>query len=249
MYRPLSGKKAKKTHELDRRHVKRRQSSYADIAKYLVYAPEAKALRTFEPEGQILPLGIRGEGLFRLLKSILAQKDDTRAKQIKESLRVIDWFSDFSLPDNLMSTEYSLQIRDRYLADDLAVFDQRSANEGFLYLLFYFTLFCAEETPKFFAIDNIDDSLNPRLSAETIKNLAQLAKQHDKQFLATTHQPGLLDGINLLDPDQILYVVYRDIKGRTSVKRVKPPRASAREPVRLSEAFIRGYLGGLPNNF
>ena len=47
-----------------------------------------------------------------------------------------------------MFTERRIKIKDRYLEDGLQYFDQRSANEGFLYLLFYLTLFISDETPK-----------------------------------------------------------------------------------------------------
>ena len=63
-------------------------------------------------------------------------------------------------------TERRIKIKDRYLANGLQYFDQRSANEGFLYLLFYLTLFVSDLTPHFFAIDNIDNALNPKLGSE-----------------------------------------------------------------------------------
>ena len=37
---------------------------------FLIYSPENTALRTFEKEGQIQPLGINGEGLLKLLKVV-----------------------------------------------------------------------------------------------------------------------------------------------------------------------------------
>ncbi|MEG4862342.1 AAA family ATPase [Tychonema sp. LEGE 06208] len=58
-----------------------------------------------------------------------------------------------------------------------------------MFLLFYFTLFVSDITPKFFAIDNIDASLNPRLCRRLMQELVQLAKKHDKQVIITT--PGL----------------------------------------------------------
>ncbi|MEE3718005.1 AAA family ATPase [Tumidithrix elongata RA019] len=38
------------------------------IRNFLIYSPENSSLRIFEKEGQIQPLGINGEGLFKLLK-------------------------------------------------------------------------------------------------------------------------------------------------------------------------------------
>jgi len=132
----------------------------------------------------------------------------------------------------------------------LEYFDQRSANEGFLYLLFYFTLFISPYTPNFFAIDNIDNALNPKLGAELIRQLTTIAKENGKQAILTTHNPAILDGLDLTDDDQRLFTIYRNADGHTVAKRVKPPKkVKGVETIRLSEAYIRGYLGGIPKNF
>ncbi len=222
------------------------------LADFLVYSPENTSLRSFELEGQILPLGIKGEGLFKLLKSLSA--DAARMGELTENLRLIDWFDDFRVASDLAPFERTLQIKDRYLGasggEALAYFDQRSANEGFLFLLFYFALFVSENTPAFFAIDNVDASLNPRLCTELMRRLSVLAAKHGKQVIVTTHNPAILDGLNLHDEDQRLYVVYRNSKGHTRARRVRPPKPLGGEsPVKLSEAFLRGLLGGLPQNF
>jgi predicted ATPase len=216
---------------------------------FLVYAPENSALRTFQSEGQILPLGIRGEGLFAHLKGLNSETHIKRLEKIKETLTLIDWFESFEIPDNLSPGERSIRIRDRYLPDCTS-FDQRSANEGFLFLLFYITLFISPETPAFFSIDNVDTSLNPKLCIALLQQLVTLAKKYDKQVILTTHNPALLDGLDLHDEEQRLLVVDRNKVGHTRVHRVDPPKPSAGQaPVALSEAFMRGYIGGLPKNF
>jgi AAA15 family ATPase/GTPase len=151
-----------------------------------------------------------------------------------------------------MFTERRAKIGDSFLKEGLKHFDQRSANEGFLFLLFYMTLFISDYTPKFFAIENIDTAMNPKLSKKLIKILGKLAKDNDKQVILTTHNPAILDGMNLTNPDldQRLFVVYRDIEGATSARRVLPKTLeNGATPVPLSEQFLRGYLGGLPDNF
>jgi predicted ATPase len=146
-------------------------------------------------------------------------------------------------------TEKRIQIKDSYLQRDLKYFDQRSANEGFLYLLFYFTLFISDETPAFFAIDNIDNAVNPRLGRFLIKKLAVLAKEHHKQVILTTHNPAILDGLNLHDPTQCLFVVKRRDNGATKIEKIKLKPAVKDKDLKLSELWMRGYLGGLPNHF
>lgn len=220
------------------------------LAEFLIYSPENSALRTFQAEGQILPLGIRGEGLFALLKTLNNSPEGRAALAlIARELELIDWFRAIDLSGDLAPGERTLRIGDRYLAESL-LFDQRSANEGFLFLLFYFALCISPGTPRFFAIDNVDASLNPKLCEELTRRLVRLAKEHDKQIILTTHNPAVLDGLDLGDDEQRLLVVNRNRKGHTKVRRIeKPTVAEGATPVRLSEAFLRGYLGGLPKNF
>ena len=223
--------------------------SKSPFKEFLIYAPENTFLRKFEDESQIDPLGIKGEGLFNLL-SKMSQETPEQFQEIIENLELIDWFKGFEIPKDLVFTERRIRIKDRFLEEGLQYFDQRSSNEGFLFLMFYFALFISKYTPKFFAIDNIDASLNPKLCAELMKILTQLAKKHDKQVIFTTHNPSILDGLNLNDDEVRLLVVQRNIDGHTKVKRVlKKEMPEGVEPVRLSEQFLRGYIGGLPKNF
>lgn len=77
-----------------------------------------------------------------------------------------------------------------------------------------------------------------------------LAKKHDKQVILTTHNPAILDGLDLHDDEQRLFVVSRNQHGHTRARRVSPPRPVNGElPMKLSEAFLGGYIGGLPKNF
>ncbi|MDX2305105.1 MAG: AAA family ATPase [Microscillaceae bacterium] len=224
-------------------------AQYFGIDKFLIYSPENSILRRFEDETQIEPLGIQGEGLFKLITIIAREKPEQFAK-IKAALKLIDWFQDFDIPRDLVFTEKRLQIKDRYLDPDLQYFSQRSANEGFLFLLFYITLFVSDYTPTFFAIDNIDNALNPKLCQKLTSVLARLAKEHNKQVIVTTHNPAILDGLDLNDEEQRLFVVRRNADGHTKLKRIRPiPTPEGKNPIRLSEAFLNGFIGGLPKNF
>lgn len=221
-----------------------------ELKAFLVFSPENSSLRIFNQEGQIQPLGIKGEGLFKLLTVLNLPDNQARLEEIKEKMQLIDWFEDLQIPHNLYEGERVIKIKDRYLPSDLDYFNQNSSNEGFLFLLFYFSLLIGDHTPKFFAVDNIDVSLNPRLGRRLIKELVELAKKYDKQVILTTHNPAILDGLNLEDDEQRLFVIYRNKLGHTKVRRIFPPKPlEGQEPVRLSEAFLRGYIGGLPKNF
>ena len=218
------------------------------LKDYLIFAPENSVLRRFDDEGAIRPLGTKGEGLLKHLQFLASNPEF--AKDLKHHLQLLGWFSDLELPTEADEMRGRLRIRDRWLSEDAPVFDQRSANEGFLYLLFYFTLMMSKHTPKFFAIDNIDNALNPKLCAELMRQLAVLAAKHGKQVICTTHNPAILDGLNLNDDMQRLYVVRRDSEGHTVVNRVNAPLPRHYvKSIRLSTAFMEGMLGGLPDHF
>lgn len=213
---------------------------------FLIYCPENSALRNFYQEGQIQPLGIKGEGLFRLL-TVFAEQGEP-LQELKENLQLIDWFDDFEVKGNMFG-ERSILIRDRFLDDELAYFSQRSANEGFLYLMFYFALFISPDTPKFFAVDNIENALNPKLCRKLIPLLFKLAEKHDKQVIFTTHNPAILDGLDLKNDQQRLFVARRNKLGHTKINRVEYKAALNGHAMKLSEAFMEGHLGGIPTHF
>jgi AAA15 family ATPase/GTPase len=219
-------------------YLKRLKNNFQELFNFLIYSPESVSLRTFEKEGQIQPLGINGEGLLKLLTVLNSSEDSKKIEVIKEKLELIDWFRGFDLIQNPLENRGSIKIRDKYLDKNLEYFDQKSSNEGFLFLLFYFSLFISDNTPNFFAIDNIDASLNPKLCSQLVKELVGLSKQYDKQSIFTTHNPATLDGLNLDDDEQRLFVVSRNKLGHTTLKRIfKPKTIEGQEPVKLSEAF------------
>ncbi len=217
------------------------------LKSFVVYSPENSTLRTFAEEGQVQPLGTKGEGLLKLLR-VLSNTPE-KIDEIKKRLELIDWFDDFKIHQD-SDIERTIQIKDRYLDKELPYFNQRSSNEGFLFLMFYFALFVSDDTPKFFAIDNIENALNPKLCTRLIQELVGLAKDNNKQVIFTTHNPAVLDGLDLSDDEQRLFTIYRNIYGHTKAERIFSPQPlEDQEPVLLSEAFMNGYIGGLPDNF
>ena len=224
-------------------------SKFDCLSDFFIFSPENSSLRIFEKEGQIQPLGVNGEGLLKFLSVLIDSKDEA-LDQIKSALHLLDWFDDFDISKNDDGNFKQMEIVDRFIRVDKKYFDQKCANEGFLYITFYCALFTSKITPKFFAVDNIDASLNPKLCADLMVKLVELAKANDKQILLTTHNPAILDGLNLDDEEQRLFAVERDIDGQTTIERVnKRYSALGEDPERLSEAFLRGMLGGLPRRF
>lgn len=218
-----------------------------DINPFLIYSLEESKLRQADNSNRTYPLGRHGEGLFAYLKELSQRPDsNTIFEEIKEHLKILDWFDDLEVPTGQLSMEFNLKLKDSYLTDTLNTFDQRSTNEGFLYLLFYLTLIISDETPRFFAIENIDTAFNPKLCREVTRRLIELARKHNKQIIATTHNPAVLDGINLYEDDVHLLVVRRTIDGYTKTNRVT---LKGEMTMPLSDAWQKGFIGGLPDNF
>lgn len=221
--------------------------SCEDLLRFTIYSLEETVLRKADNDSRLYPLGRHGEGLFAYLKNLATREDGTAILQeIIENLEVLDWFDGMEIPETQLSSEFNIQLRDRYIDEAISFFDQRSTNEGFLYLLFYLTLIISDETPTFFAIENIDASFNPKLCREVIERLTLLAKKHGKQIIATTHNPSVLDGLDIMNEDHELLVVRRNIDGYTKVNNVE---TKGMLNMTLSEAWLKGFIGGLPDNF
>ena len=224
------------------------KSENAKDSNFIIFSPELSSLRNFSTESQIEPLGINGEGLFKLLK-IMQTHEEESFKEVCQTLEMFQWVEKIVVDDTSYN-EQKVKIVDRFMGREI---DHRSANEGFLFVLFYAVLFSSKYTPDFFAIDNIDASLNPKLCRVLIKKLIEIAKKNNKQVFVTTHNPAILDGLNLNDDSERLFKVERNDDGATQLKRIgvddlpKPKRNG--QVLRLSEAFMRGLLGGLPTNF
>ncbi|MBD1231171.1 hypothetical protein IDM33_18915 [Acinetobacter seifertii] len=98
---------------------------------------------------------MNGEGLFKQIQRIKAERDlearnNTVYKDsfsdIIDSASKFDWVESIDISDSTNPLDHKIRITDQYLVQEL---DQRSANEGFLFVLFYVTLFCSKKHPKY----------------------------------------------------------------------------------------------------
>lgn len=218
-----------------------------DLSSFVIFSPEESVLRKFDKESGVYPLGKDGSGLLRYLKELSLQENSSKIlSEVIENLYLLDWFDDLKIPENQLSNDYTILLKDRFIEDTIEYIDQRSTNEGFLFLLFYILLFVSQDTPKFFAIDNIEKSFNPKLCTKIIRNLVLLAEKYDKQIIITTHSPYVLDGLDLSNNDQRLFVARRNMDGHTIINRIDYDKE---RKMRLSEVWMKGIIGGLPDNF
>lgn len=225
-----------------------------ELSQYLIYTLNTAALRGLSNESLAEPVGINGENLDVLISTF----DNEQMAELKENAQFIDWLDDVLIDNNdeLKFQGYKpgrgkslLYFKDKYMMLKNNIFSAENANEGILHLLFYLTLFISKRTPNFFGIDNIETALNPKLCRTLVKTLSKIAIENDKQALITTHNPAVLDGLNLNDDQQRLFVVKRNDEGHTTVERVTVKPTSNGESLKLSEMWMRGYLGAIPNNF
>ena len=232
-------------------NISRAKINSLNLKNYIIYSPENFFIRNYNlnESSYLEPIGFRGEGLLKLLKIIAVEKKEQFDK-IVENLQLFDWFESIELSNNTLLNETEFFLKDRYLDEGLKSFSMSNSNEGFYFVLFYLTLFISDYTPKFFAIDNIDTSLNPKLCTKLISVLFELALKYDKQVIFTTHSPAILDGLDLNNSEQRLYAISRNKLGNTKATRIqKKQPLEGIESLRLSEQYLRGSIGALPKNF
>lgn len=225
------------------------------LSDYAIYDVSTSTLRGISSvESRKTPLGINGEGLDLLISS-LSQEDKKYLNNCKVYFNWLEGIIADKKEDPKLKrlkpgrSTSNLYFADKYMDMDNNVFSAENSNEGILHVLFYLTLFLSDKTPKAFAIDNIETALNPRLCRVLIKELSQLASKKGKQVLITTHNPAILDGLNLLDEEQRLFEVSRNSKGHTRAERIQFKSNLEDKPFRLSEMWVKGLLGAIPINF
>ena len=228
----------------------RRRALALELGGYVIYNLNAPALRGIQLISRREPLGINGENLDVLISSF----DTSTLEELLTRARLVSWFDSFfvdsddtlKLKGHKLGRSVSvLYFRDRYMRRNNDISSAENANEGVLHVLFYLALFLSNKTPKVFAIDNVEAALNPRLCRKLVTDMAGLARKHDKQALVTTHNPAALDGLNLHDDEQRLFVVHRNDEGHTVTKRIKLKPKTSEGKMPLSELWMRGHLGGM----
>jgi predicted ATPase len=124
------------------------------------------------------------------------------------------------------------------------------ASEGALYVLFALVVLNHPRAPRTFAVENIDHALHPRLARKLVEVMAAQAKENDRQVLLTTHNPLVLDALDLRDDEVRLFTVDRDRHGHTIIRRLPFTNAlnkAQSSGLTLSQMWTRGLIGGVPN--
>ena len=261
--------------------------SLSEFSRFAIYTPQTDFLRGRQA-GRINtpPIGLHGEGLPGAVKSFLSHLsrllrnarrptatylDKVEADIIKRSIDLVwlpGWAEKVKV-DRLDTLLTSRDLIDRasemvFFIDKfmhakrntLSVYD---SSEGTLFLLFAAILLAHQDAPRIFALDNVDNSLNPRLTRELVEQVIRVctmtAKDKTvigaKQVFLTSHNPTSLDAFDLFDDQQRVFVVRRNEKGHTGAYRLKPSPDINREDWtiarggrNLSQLWLDGEITG-----
>lgn len=232
------------------------------IAKYFsnygIFQPNTVTLRGTAPDpNQMTPIGLNGGRLAEALKDIISVKDSDLqfgSLYMDDVLEMIDWASDIfidvpkktSINSNIPTTRQVIEFSDRFMKET-ARFTAYDASEGALYVLFMLCLAMHPHSPSIFAVDSFDHALNPRLAKKMMQVFCEQIIEHDKHVFLTTHNPLVLDGLNIFNDNIRLFAVERDKYGYAQIKRIMVSQELMNEGQPLSRLWINGRLGGVPD--
>lgn len=230
------------------------------LQNFAIYSPNTPTLRAMVSDPQSRnPVGLAGgrlaEGFAEFRKSVLDHDDDL----LDSVFELMDWVADIQttssagslLSPSVARTKEVLKFTDRFMRKSRNTLTAYDASEGALYVLFCAILCLSPHAPKMFAIDNLDQALNPRLVGRLTAKLSGWLTRGDaqRQLLFTAHNPAVLDGLDLTDPEIRLFAVERNSDGHTVVRRIElsAELSQLHETYPLSRLWLMGNLGAVPN--
>ncbi len=227
------------------------------FSSYGIFQPNTMTLRGTIPDpNQTTPIGLNGGRLAEAIKALIHEEDGELyfgSLYMDDILDMIDWASDISVDApkksninaNIPTTRQIIEFTDRYMKEN-SRFTGYDASEGALYVLFMLALAMHPQGPSIFAVDSFDHALNPRLAKKMIQVFCEQIIQNNKHVFLTTHNPLVLDGLDLTNDDIRLFAVDRDDNGHAQINRILVSQELINEGQSLSRLWINGRLGGVP---
>jgi energy-coupling factor transporter ATP-binding protein EcfA2 len=233
------------------------------LVSYAIYTPNTPMLRGTTPDtSQRDPIGLSGGRLPEAIADLLDIANGRLGTlDLDDVLSLLDWVArvDVTEPSrqilspSVPTTQKVLRFTDTWMAPMRNQISGYDASEGTLYVLFALALALHPRAPLFFAIDNFDQAMHPRLARALTRLFCRLVLESDppRQVLLTTHNPLVLDGLDLTNDAIRLFAVERGLEtaGATDVHRVQVSESvlDAREDgLSLSNLWLMGRLGGVP---
>ncbi len=229
---------------------------------YAIFSPCTPVLRGVAPDmAQRLPVGLSGGRLAETVDDLLDDKKEVFGDlDLDDLFELIDWVEEIDvappsrdLVDGSVPTLRNIiRFTDHWMEEKRNRFSAYDASEGALYVLFALVLAMHPDTPGWFAIDNFDQSMHPRLARALTRIFCErvLRAKPARQALLTTHNPLVLDGLDLMDDRIRLFAVERNPYGATEVHRISVTEkilGETQKGLSLSNLWILGRLGGAPD--
>jgi len=234
------------------------------LKSYAIYTPTTPALRDLvtdiTPLETDFPVSFFGNRLAEAIEDIVDfDQEKYGYLDLDEVLDLLDWTDKIAagsanakiLSPNVPRLQKVIQFTDRFMPENNNVLTAYDASEGSLYVLFLLTIAMHPTAPRLFAVENFDQALNPRLARATADLFCQaiFANPHQPVAFLTTHNPLVLDGIDLLDERIRLFAIDRDSSGYTTINRVTVTEElleKGKQGMALSDLWVTGLLGGVP---
>ena len=250
---------------------------YDEFGRYAIYTPQTDILRGAR-SGVIdtAPFGLHGEGLPSALRKFLNWMNEEKDKDKKAmmvsaiNLSFLPGWTNAVRVGKIESKLISRGLQEKnsdmvYFIDKfmklrkntLSVYD---SSEGTLFLLFIALLLAHKDSPRYFALDNVDNALNPRMTRLMLEKVIEIVDRvhkykfdfGPKQIFLTSHNPTSLDAFDLFNPDQRIFIVNRDREGSTCVTRLEAPSGMNRnewtiqaQGKNLSQLWLEDKIEGI----
>jgi predicted ATPase len=237
---------------------------FSVLSDYAVFSPNTPVLRGVTPDiTQRQPVGLAGGQLAEALGELLDTEQGVMgALEFDELFELLDWVDDIAIvprsrklvSPSVPTVPNIIRFTDRWMRKGRNQLSAYDVSEGALYVLFALVLALHPKSPRLFAIDNLDQSMHPRLARATARLFCQqmLQAKPPRQALLTTHNPLVLDGLDLRDDRIRLFAVERGSHGATRVYRVSVSDEmlkATQAGLSLSNLWVMGRLGGVPDLF
>jgi energy-coupling factor transporter ATP-binding protein EcfA2 len=228
------------------------------LGNFAIFSPSTPVLRGEAADVERRPLGLGGSGLPLVIRGLLRQQEQRLgAFDLEDVWQMIEWAEGVAASSEMEDAPWAvpdrLEFADRFMPEGRNQLLGRDASEGALYVLFMLALVSHPLAPRLFAIDNFEQGLHPRLAVALTRMVAQhlvrTSQEDGRQMLVTTHNPLVLDGLDLRDDRIRLFAVERDRTGATQVSRILLTQDLLAEVDRglpLSRMWLMGLLGAVP---
>ena len=258
-------------------------NAFSEFSRYAIYQPQTDFLRGRQT-GRVdsPPIGLHGEGLSSAVQGYLktlnhlrrskeGDSENSNLKILEECTKMVwmpGWAGEFGVRpsdsqfisrDIAANSKNIVYFKDRFMKASRNQLSAYDSSEGTLFLLFSAIVLAHPSAPKIFAVDNVDNALNPgmtRMLLEHMINVTRMASELEtnlgaKQIFLTSHNPTALDAFDIFDDEQKIFVVRRNEKGHTIIDPLVPKKGMTRnewilavDGRNLSQFWLDGKING-----